>query len=190
MTKIAIFASHNGSGFDALQEAIEKNVLQATITLVISNNPDAKVIQTAKSKNINNSVVNTKTCKDVDEKLFTLLKQYQCEYIFLSGYMKKISSKLTNTFKIINSHPALLPKYGGVGMYGRFVHEAVIQNNEKISGVTIHEVNENYDEGKVLLQKELILLENETVNSLETKIKALEQKAIVEAFVTLLHPCK
>jgi len=100
--------------------------------------------------------------------------------------MKKISPFLANNFKIINSHPALLPKYGGAGMYGRFVHEAVIKNKEKISGVTIHEVNENYDEGKIILQKTLSLQSDESVNSLESKIKNLEQEAIVEAFRKLL----
>lgn len=190
MIKIAILASHNGSGFNALYEAIKKNILQATINIVISNNTNAKVLQSAQEKNINNFIVNNKTCDNVDEKLYELLQKHQCNYIFLSGYMKKISAKLSDSFTIINSHPALLPKYGGLGMYGKFVHEAVIKNKEKISGVTIHEVNENYDEGKILLQKELPIATNETADSLEEKIKKLEQKAIVEAFIALLHPCK
>ena len=100
--------------------------------------------------------------------------------------MKKISSSLSKNFKILNSHPALLPKYGGAGMYGRFVHEAVIHNKERESGVTIHEVNENYDEGKIILQESIDLDENETVDSLESKVKNLEQKAIVKAFKKLL----
>ena len=103
--------------------------------------------------------------------------------------MKKIESNLLNAFpnKIINTHPALLPSiYGGKGMYGRFVHEAVIKNKEKKSGVTIHYVNEVYDEGEIILTKELELDNNETVDSLEDKIKELESIAIVEAFEKLL----
>lgn len=105
---------------------------------------------------------------------------------FFQGIFKKISPLLTNNFKIINAHPSLLPKYGGVGMYGIHVHQAVIENKEKISGVTIHKVNENYDEGKILLQKSLELTPNETPASLEAKVKELEKKAIVEAFSTFL----
>ena len=103
--------------------------------------------------------------------------------------MKKIESKLLNAFpnKIINTHPALLPSiYGGVGMYGRFVHEAIIKNAEKKSGVTIHYIDEVYDEGEIILTKELEIASNETVDSLEDKIKNLEKEAIVEAFKKLL----
>ena len=103
--------------------------------------------------------------------------------------MKKIESKLLNAYpnKIINTHPAILPSiYGGVGMYGRFVHEAVIKNGEKESGVTIHYVNEVYDKGEKILVKKINLDENETVDSLEEKIKNLEKEAIVEAFKKLL----
>jgi len=190
MTKIAVLASHNGSGFEALYSASKTDKLNIQIALVISNNTNAEVLKKATQYNIDNFIVNKQLCDDVDSKVKQLLEEFKCEYIFLSGYMKKISPSIANKFKIVNSHPALLPKYGGVGMYGRFVHEAVIQNKEKISGVTIHEVNENYDEGKIILQKSISLQEDETVNSLEFKIKNLEQEAIVEAFIKLLQPSK
>ncbi len=181
MKKIGILASHNGSGFNAIYEACKDGKLDAQITLVISNNTNAVALQNATKYGLNNSLVNSKTDDDPDEKIYLLLKEYECEYVFLSGYMKKISPKITNRFKVINSHPALLPNYGGTGMYGRRVHEAVVANKEKISGVTIHEVNEEYDEGKILLQKELPLSDNETPQTLESKIKDLEKIAIVEA---------
>lgn len=182
MINIAILSSHNGSGFETLYLAAQNNVLAININLVISNNTNAVVLQKAKKYNIDNYVVNSKTSQNVDDTIYKLLKESKCEYIFLSGYMKKISSKLTDNFKIINSHPSLLPKYGGEGMYGRFVHEAVVKNNEKVSGVTIHEVNENYDDGEIILQRELLLSDGETPESLETKIKELEKVAIVEGF--------
>jgi len=181
MISLAILASHNGSGFDAIYEAIEAKLLDIKIELVISNNPNAKVIEKANARSISSYIINTSTDENPNEKIHNLIKAHQCDYIFLSGYMKKLSPLLTNNFKIINSHPALLPKFGGPGMYGRFVHEAVLSTNESVSGVTIHEVNEFYDEGKIILQKELQINKNETIESLENRIKDLETTAIVEA---------
>lgn len=182
MTKVAILASHNGSGFIALYEAIQRGELSIKIPLVISNNSNAAVLQNAADYGIENFIVNSKTDINPDEKIEELLREHNCKYIFLSGYMKKVGTNITKNFQVINSHPALLPNYGGVGMYGRFVHEAVIKNRDKISGVTIHEVNTEYDSGKIILQKELKLSIDESVDSLEEKIKKLEQSAIVEAF--------
>ncbi|MDD5400363.1 MAG: formyltransferase family protein [Sulfurimonas sp.] len=182
MTKIAILASYNGSGFNALYEASQKRELNIEIVLVISNNSDAVALQNASKYGIDNLAINSKTDENPDAKIEQLLHEYGCKYVFLSGYMKKVGENITKNFKVINSHPALLPNYGGAGMYGRFVHEAVMKNQEKVSGVTVHEVNENYDEGKIILQKKLILSEDESVDSLEAKIKKLEQSAIVEAF--------
>ncbi|HUH41624.1 MAG TPA: phosphoribosylglycinamide formyltransferase [Sulfurimonas sp.] len=182
MKRVAILASYNGSGFEALYNAAKKSELSIEIPLIISNNSSAKVIEKAKNYGIDSFIVNSKTADNPDEKIEELLKEYKCEYLFLSGYMKKVSANIAKNFKVINSHPALLPNYGGEGMYGRFVHEAVIKNGEKISGVTVHEVNENYDDGKIILQKKLQLDEGESVDSLEQKIKNLEQITIVEAF--------
>ena len=185
MTKVAILASHNGSGFDALYNA--SDFLNIHIGVVISNNSSAKVLQKAIDKKIPNFIVNNKLYENSDNEIYNILKEHSCNIVFLSGYMKKLSPLLTNNFKIINSHPSLLPKYGGPGMYGKFVHEEVIKNSEVISGVTIHEVNKNYDEGKIILQKSITLSSDETVDSLETKIKQLEQKTIVEAFKMELY---
>ena len=189
--KIGILASYNGSGFQTIQKAIEEKILDAKIVVVISNNSTANVLNTAEQLNIPNFIINANQYpnENLDEKITKLLLEYDCDYIFLSGYMKKIETNLIQAFedKIINTHPALLPsKYGGKGMYGRFVHEAVIKNNEKKSGVTIHFVNEKYDDGKIILTKELDIKSDETVDSLESKIKDLETLAIVEAFEKVL----
>ena len=186
MQNIAIFASHNGSGLSAIQNAIIEKKLNLNVALVISNNSTALVLEKAKKYNLQNYVVNSKTTQNVDKTLVTLLKEHKCSYVFLSGYMKKIGSSLTNNFTIINSHPSLLPKHGGSGMYGRFVHESVIANKETVSGVTIHKVDEEYDSGKVILQKELILEKHETVDTLESKIKELEGQTIVEALANFI----
>ncbi|MCT7909968.1 phosphoribosylglycinamide formyltransferase [Arcobacter lacus] len=191
MTKIGILASYNGSGFETIQKAIENKILDAKVVVVITNNTNAGVLEKAESYDIPYFIINDKRYpgQDIDDKITRLLLEFGCDYIFLSGYMKKIESKLLKAYpnKIINTHPAILPSiYGGVGMYGRFVHEAVIKNGEKESGVTIHFVNEVYDEGEKILVKKLKLEENETVGTLEEKIKNLEKEAIVEAFEKLL----
>ncbi|MCI0500249.1 MAG: phosphoribosylglycinamide formyltransferase [Epsilonproteobacteria bacterium] len=181
MDNIALFASHNGSIFDTLYEASIKKELFINISLVISNNSNAPILDKAKENHIPYFVVNDKLYNDTDLALVQLLEKYECKYVVLAGYMKKISPFLANKYLIINSHPALLPKYGGSGMYGRFVHEAVIKNKETISGVTIHKVNENYDEGEIICQKTTQIDSDETTESLENKIKKLEKIAMVEA---------
>lgn len=191
MKRVGILASYNGSGFETIQNAIENGILNAKVCVIITNNSDAGVLQKAKKYGIEAFVVNSKLFPDenLDEKITNILEDFSCDYIFLSGYMKKIESKLLKAFpnRIINTHPAILPSiYGGKGMYGSFVHEAVVKNKEEKSGVTIHYVNENYDEGEKILVKELKLNDNETAQSLEARIKELEKTAIVEAFQKVL----
>lgn len=189
--KIGILASYNGSGFETIQNAIEDGVLDANVCVIITNNSNAGVLEKAKKYGVKSFVINSKLFPDenIDLKIAKTLKEFDCDYIFLSGYMKKIEENLLKAFpkKIINTHPAILPSiYGGKGMYGSFVHEAVIKNGEKKSGVTIHYIDENYDEGEKILIKELELNSNETAHSLETRIKELEKIAIIEAFKKVL----
>jgi phosphoribosylglycinamide formyltransferase-1 len=190
MKRIGILSSHNGSGFDTLLEACENKILNAQVVLVISNNQEAKVLEKASNKDVPNFVVNAKKYPDenLDEIITNLMLEFNVDYIFLSGYMKKIEENLLKNFpnKIINSHPALLPKFGGKGMYGRFVHEAVIKEKQKESGCTIHFVNENYDEGKYIIQEKISLSNDETVESLENKIKEIEKESILKTFLILL----
>lgn len=191
MKKIGILASYNGSGFKTIYNAINNGILDAEIVVVISNNASANALKSAEEFKIPNFIINDKRYpnQDIDDKITKLLLEFECDYVFLSGYMKKIGEKLISSFnnKIINTHPALLPsQYGGKGMYGNFVHEAVVKNGEKKSGVTIHYVNENYDDGEIIIKKELDLSVDETAKTLENKIKDLETTAIVEAFKKLL----
>jgi len=188
--KIGILSSHNGSGYITLDDACKNNEIDAQIALVISNNSDANVIKTANKRKTPAFVINGKLFpnENLDEKITALFLEYECDYIFLSGYMKKLESKLVDRFKnkIINSHPALLPKFGGKGMYGRFVHEAVIEAHEKYSGVTIHFVNEEYDKGDFILQNIMPIEDGCSVETLEQDIKKLESTSIVEAFKKLI----
>ena len=190
MKKIGILSSHNGSGYVTIDEACKAGQLNAEVVVVLSNNSNANVISRAQDRDTPTYVINDKLFpnENLDKKITDLLMEYNCDYIFLSGYMKKLGTKLITTFenRIINSHPALLPNYGGKGMYGRFVHEAVINANEKKSGVTIHFVNEEYDKGEFILQNSLKIEEGCSVEELENNIKELESKSIVEAFQKLI----
>lgn len=190
---LAILASGNGTGF----EAIYKSILTSELTnlsckVVISNNTSANVLQKAKFYKIDNYIINKNnlhTCKNEDKALEYILEKHNCDYIFLSGYMKKIPDTIVKKYdkKIINSHPSLLPKYGGKGMYGKFVHEAVIKNNEKQTGVTIHFVNEVYDEGEIIFQEVLEVKRDDTSETLEKKVKELEKKTIIKAFKKIIN---
>jgi phosphoribosylglycinamide formyltransferase-1 len=191
MKRIGILASYNGSGFQTIKKACDDGILDAQITTVISNNTNANILQRASSWDIPNFIINEKRYpeQNIDEKIAKLFLEFKCDYIFCSGYMKMIGSELIDVFpeKIVNTHPALLPSaYGGKGMYGRNVHEAIINNAEEKSGVTIHFVNEKYDDGKIIHTKELFLAKDETVDTLESRIKELENQAIIEAFRKLL----
>lgn len=182
MKKIGVLASHNGSTFVALQEAIHTGKIDAIVAVVISNNFESEAIKKAKEYGIHHFVINAKTVINPDEEIFSILKSFDCESILLSGYMKKISPKIVQNFQVINSHPSLLPKYGGVGMYGRYVHEAVFNAKERVTGCTFHYVSEEYDEGEIILQKEVEILPNDSVETIEAKVKELEALGIVEVF--------
>ena len=178
---IAIFASKNASNLEPIYQAIKQNIINANIVLLISNNTNAPALLKAEQLNINSKVINSKNSSNISQDIYNELTKYSCNYIVLSGYMKKLDSLITNNFIVLNTHPALLPAYGGVGMYGRYVHEVVIKNKEQYSGTTVHYVNENYDDGKIILQEKIQLEKNETVDSLEQKIKDLEKIAIIKA---------
>ena len=190
MKKIGILSSHNGSGYVTLDKACKAGKLDAEIVVVVSNNSTANVLDVAQTRATPTHVINKNLFpeENLDQKITSLLQEYECDYVFLSGYMKKLESILVSEYenKIVNSHPALLPKFGGKGMYGRYVHESVIKAKEKVSGVTIHFVNEEYDKGDFILQKSLDIDESCTVDELENNIKELESIAIVEAFQKLI----
>jgi len=172
--RIVILAS--GSGTNALNIIrYFKNNGKAEVILVISNKGNAGVLEKATLENVPVMVLNKK--EHFAEKKFSefLLKQ-KIDLIVLAGFLLLIPEHLTKAFpnKIINIHPALLPKYGGKGMYGAKVHEAVINNKDKESGITIHYVNERYDEGGIIFQTKCEVVSADTPETLAQKIHALE----------------
>lgn len=174
MKRIAIFGSGSGSNAEKICSFF-KNSLDIKVVLIASNRKEAFIIRRAKKMRVPCIVFSKKDLVSFSV-LHQILIKKRVDYIVLAGFLLKIPSKMVLCYdkKIINIHPSLLPKYGGKGMYGNNVHEAVLKNNEVKSGITIHLVNEKYDDGRVLLQKSCPVSQNETVASLAKKISALE----------------
>lgn len=174
MKKIAIFAS--GSGTNA-QRIIEyfKDHKDISVELVLSNNPQSYVLERARNLNVDSLIFNRSEFYETDKVLCILQKKEVC-LIILAGFLWLIPDYLINAYKdkIINIHPALLPKYGGKGMYGMRVHEAVIQAGEKESGISIHFIDEKYDAGQIIFQAKCEVSEKETPETLAKKIHLLE----------------
>lgn len=176
---LAIFASHSGSNAQSLIDACKTDSFPARVSLVLSNNSNAYVISRAKENNIPVAILNKKNIPEpLDEFCLNILKTKNIDLILLAGYMKKIPSAIIKEYenRILNIHPALLPKFGGKGMFGLNVHKAVIEAKEEYSGATIHLVTENYDEGPILAQEKVKVLEDDTAESLQKKVLAVEHQ--------------
>ena len=175
MKKIVIFAS--GSGTNA--ENIIKHFKSTNIGKVVSvftNNPNAKVIERAKNFQISTEIFSKEEL--FSGKVLQKLVAIAPDLIVLAGFLLKLPKSIIESYpnSIINIHPALLPNYGGKGMYGMNVHKAIVENKEKETGITIHFVNENYDEGNIIFQKKVTLLVTDTPEVVAEKIHELEQK--------------
>jgi phosphoribosylglycinamide formyltransferase-1 len=176
MKKIAIFASGEGTNAQKIIDHF-KNSTNVKIELIVSNKPDANVLNRAKKENITTHILNKTAFYDTNETV-ELLQKNKIDLIVLAGFLWMIPQNLVAAFpnKIINIHPALLPKFGGKGMYGMNVHKAVIEAKEKQSGISIHFVNEQYDEGKIIAQHTCEVAESDTPESLAKKIHELEYR--------------
>ena len=174
MFKIAVLISGNGSNLEALIDPCKKNVINGSIDIVISNNPNAYGIQRAKNHSINFKIVDNnrfETREDFDQALVEELKDSNPDLIVLAGFMRILTSVMTEAFKnkIINIHPSLLPKYPGLD-----THNSVIKNRDLKHGITIHFVNEVLDGGQIIAQGEISVNANETSEELKTRIHAIE----------------
>jgi len=173
MKRIVIFASGSGTNAENIIKYFKGSTI-ATVIQVFTNKQHAKVLERAKKLNIKSLCFGKKAFIEED----TILKilKAEADYIILAGFLWRVPAKIVAAFpnKIINIHPALLPKYGGKGMYGMNVHKAVVENREKYTGITIHYVNENYDEGAVIFQKKVAVDSNDTPEKVAEKIHQLE----------------
>ena len=178
MKRIAIFASGAGTNAAKIIQyfALQKNRgVSIEVALIVCNKPNAGVLQIATENNISTLIIEKETFFRTDAYI-NELKNAQIDCIVLAGFLWKIPSQLVAAYpnSIINIHPALLPKYGGKGMYGNIVHQTVIDNKEKHSGITIHYVDELYDNGSIIFQAQCDVSENDTLETLATKVHFLE----------------
>jgi phosphoribosylglycinamide formyltransferase-1 len=171
MSKIIILASGTGSNANKIIQHFENNNVE--ISLIATNNKNAGVITIANENKIPTFFINR---ENFESDFLENLKNINPDLIVLAGFLWKIPVKIINSFnnKIINIHPSLLPKFGGKGMYGHFVHESVYNSKEKESGITIHYVNENYDEGQIIKQFKVDISSNDTPIDIESKVRKLE----------------
>ena len=174
--KLAIFASGSGSNAQNICNYFA-NHSDVKVVLICTNNLDAFIVKRAKKLNIPITFI-TKTELNYFINLYKKLQNAEVDFIILAGFLLRLPTIMVEKYPnhIINIHPSLLPKYGGRGMYGDTVHKAVLKNKEIESGISIHFVNQNYDEGELILQEKCSVSANETLETLAAKIHQLERK--------------
>jgi phosphoribosylglycinamide formyltransferase-1 len=185
MLTLGMLASHRGSNVRAVVEACRDGRLQARPGVVISNNASSGVLEFAAAADIPARRIGGPAFEDDalrDAAILDELRRHQCDLVLLLGYMKLLGPLTTAAYRgrILNTHPALLPRFGGKGMYGARVHEAVLAPGETETGVTVHLVDEQYDHGEVLAQCRVPVLPGDTVESLTARVQAREHAFLVE----------
>ena len=187
MFNLIVFVSGNGSTLQAIIDNIENGILKAKINLVVSDNKNAFALERARKSNIPTYIIKGNNKEDIDIELNTVLEKYDIDLIVLAGYLKMIGSRLINNYTIINTHPSLLPKFGGKGMFGMNVHKAVIEAGENVSGPTVHFVNEKYDEGDIISQTEVEIEKSETPESLAKKVQTVEKVQLINVLKSFIN---
>jgi phosphoribosylglycinamide formyltransferase-1 len=185
MKRILFFASGTGSNVENIIHYFKKKNAVAIVG-IFSNNPEAKVLEKAKDRNINSLVFNRTDLND--GVVLKAIEKLHPDLIVLAGFLWKMPEEIVHQYhnKIINIHPALLPKYGGKGMYGLKVHQAVFENKEAATGITIHYVNEHYDEGEFILQQSVNIEDCKTAEEIANKVQALEHDYFPQIIERLL----
>ncbi len=184
--RCAVFASGGGSNFQALIDKKESGDLHVDFVLMVGNNSSAGAFQRAVKHNIPTvhlAPSHFKSSADYQQRLLSLLDEYRVELIILAGYMKMLPSEVVHRYhnRIINIHPALLPAFGGKGMYGSKVHQAVLDYGAKITGVTVHFVSEVYDEGPVICQVPVKVSDTDDCSTLAERVLAVEHQTYWQA---------
>jgi len=187
MNKIAIFASGSGTNAENLIKFFKENK-KIEISLIFSNNKNAYVIERAKNHNIK-PIIFSRTEFYNEQKILEILSENNIDFIVLAGFLWLIPEYLIKAYsnKIINIHPALLPKYGGKGMYGMHVHKAVVENKETESGITIHYVNKDYDKGDIIFQAKCPVLKSDKPEDVAKKVHELEYAHFPEVIKNILN---
>lgn len=188
--RLGFLASHGGTSMRSIVRAIDSGELAADACVLICNNADAPALAFARERGLPAHHISAKSAGGEDAADRTICRTFQdagCNWIVMSGYMRKLGPKTLKAFegRILNIHPALLPKFGGQGMYGRRVHEAVLAAGETTSGITIHLVDGEYDHGAIIAQREVPVLPGDTVDDLERRVAAAEPPFYVDVLKTL-----
>jgi len=183
--KIGFLASHGGSSMRAIVDAIASGALDGSARIVISNNADSPALQFARERGITAHHISATSAGGeaaADLAIRDALQAAGVEWLILSGYLRKLGPATLRQFerRVLNIHPALLPKFGGKGMFGRHIHEAVLAAGERTSGITIHHVDGEYDHGAIVAQRKVPVLSGDTVETLQQRIMAAEPPFFVE----------
>jgi phosphoribosylglycinamide formyltransferase-1 len=183
--RIAVLASHAGTVLQAIIDACEGSDLPCEVVLIVSNNSRSGAAQRADRHGIPFRHLSGQTHVDpeqLDRAMLAALVEHGAELVFLAGYMKKLGPCTLAHFRgrVLNTHPALLPRFGGQGMYGARVHAAVLAAHEAVTGISVHQVNAEYDEGPVVAQCEVPVLPGDTVESLSERVQTRERQFVVE----------
>jgi phosphoribosylglycinamide formyltransferase-1 len=188
--RIAIFASGSGSNAQKIMEHFKRSA-DAEVVLVLTNNPQAYVLQRADNFEIPSHIFSRQEFYETDE-VIRILKNLQVDLVVLAGFLWLVPQSLLSALpnKIINLHPALLPKYGGKGMYGDNVHQAVLANKEEESGITIHFVNEQFDEGEIIHQSKFRIDADDNLEMVKFKGQQLEHQHFPKVIENLLKKMK
>ncbi|TDO83762.1 phosphoribosylglycinamide formyltransferase-1 [Flavobacterium chryseum] len=186
MKKIIVFASGSGTNAENIIKYFAASKI-ANVVSVFTNNASAKVIERAKNHQIPVEIFSKNEL--LDRNVLQKIQEIDPDLIVLAGFLLKFPENIIEQYpnKIINIHPALLPNYGGKGMYGMHIHRAIINNKEKETGISIHYVNENYDEGGIIFQQNIALTDDDTPETVAEKIHELEQKHFPEIIQTILE---
>ena len=177
--KLAVLASGSGTTLQAIINSIKWNELNAQINIVVSDNKHAYALERAYMFDIKRYILKSTTAEDRDEELLKVLKHADVDLVVLAGYLKLVGPKVLKEFTLINTHPSLLPKYGGKGMYGMNVHQAVVENHESESGVTLHFVNEEYDKGLIIWQTHVPVYHEDTADDVSARVQTAEKTQLV-----------
>lgn len=185
MVNIAVLISGGGTNLQALIDNIDRGNIDGEIKLIISNKKEAYGLVRGQNAGIESIYIDPLdlSAEEYDQKIMEELEKRNIELVVLAGYLKILSKEFIQKYnkRIINIHPSLLPKFGGKGYYGDRVHKAVLESGEKITGATVHFVDEGTDTGEIILQETVEVKENDTVESLQARVLEVEHKLLPEA---------
>ena len=194
MKRLAVLVSGSGSNMQSIADSANRGILKglAEVVLVISNNPGAYALERARNENIKAVCMERKSFEDemsFNGAILKELRNAEADIVCLAGYMRMIGREIICAYRgrMLNIHPALLPKFGGKGMYGHHVHEAVVKSGETKSGATVHFVEEEYDTGEIIVQREVEVFESDTSQDVAKRVLAVEHRIYPEAIKKVIE---